>query len=1835
MKLRTRLFSLFIVFAIFQACKNESVTAPNPELIGKVFRSFTKGIISSKSLLKYVFLEDMVSEEMVGKPLAKSPVSLSPASPGISYWETPNTLVFKPNQNLKSGSQYTATVNLESIQPSLSKELPKLVYTFQTREISFTVSKPSFILKADRNFQLIGEVQTSDVSDPLLIEKILNAQQDQNKLDISWVHHPESNSSNYTINNITRAKSSQISIHWDGTPLNLNSKGDYLIPAIDPDVFKLLDVTFEADPQARWVSSFSDNLLSNQNLDGLITVKGKAITLRHVIEGNNVYSYITGQIDGDITLTYSPGITSSNNKKLTESTSWEVNVPGSNPQVRFVGKGTIIPQANDIILPFEAKGLKAIDVEVFKIFDNNILQFLQSNQLDESNDLYRVGRLVSQSKIELNTISSTIGTNTWNHFAIDLNTLLKTDANAIYQVRIGFKPSYTSLTCLSKYKESPLESDELTSFYEDNYYGSEGYYEDYKWEDRDDPCKPAYYNRDQFIAKNVLISNLGIIGKVSDKQLFVAVTDLRTTEPIAGCSIDVYDFQLQKIATLTTDAEGIVQQMISGIPYALIANYQGSKGYLRMAEGQNLSMSAFDIDGQQVNKGLKGLIYGERGVWRPGDSIYLNFILNDKELKLPANHPVKLNVYDAQNKLVIQKITSQSIGHIYSFNFKTSADAPTGNWRASIKAGGADFTKTLKIEAIKPNRLKIKWDAGEEITAAQNSINLNATWLTGLQASGLSAKINSKWSPSATGFPAYKDYEFQDPARMNNDQTNLTLFEGPLDASGNANVPLKISKDFKPSGKMNLRFNIEVSEPGGDFSSQVQSSVYHPYKNYAGVKLPADPWGYKTLNLNNSSTISFVDIDTKGKFQANRKLSVGLYELEWRWWWEQRDNAVAGFNSSNHTKAIQKANITTNSNGLAEWKVSINHWGRYLIRVCDTESGHCSGDFAYAGWPDEGNDQNHFDMATLLRLGTNKEKYQSSETIELNVPAPVLSKMLVTLENGSKVLEAHWVTVDKSPFIFKFQASAAMAPAVYAHVTLIQPHGYSNNDLPMRMYGVIPIPIENGTAKLNPKITSNDSFKPEHSETIEISESGGNPMAYTLDIIDEGLLDITNYKTPDPYAAFYSKEALGVRTWDVYDHVLGAYGGKLESILSIGGDEGLNGNAKSNAVSRFKSPVIHLGPFQLNKNEKKKHSITIRNYVGSVKIMVVAAGDDAYGNAEKAVPVKSPIMILPTLPRILSTNETIKLPVNIFVTDPALTQGTVTIKDKNNQLKFDSNSKNTTFNGAGEYMEYFDFTTSDLPNTTTIQLEAKSGNQTTSQTIEIETRNPNPFLTETTTTIIEPGSSKSIPFKSPEGVSRSTTMVEVSNFQPIKLNSYLDELIQYPYGCAEQTVSAAFPQLYLDQFTTMNANQIQQTKINIEKCISLLSKFNKSDGSFSLWPGTSSETDLWVTSYIGHFMLEAQKKGYLVQDYLISGWKTFQKRMANLYDPAQKSLYKPNHGLDQAYRLYTLALAGSPDLGAMNRLKEYPEIGINARWRLAAAFALAGQKEVAKTMMVAVPDKTDYVESGYTYGSPLRDQAMIMETYLEAGEKDKAAGIALEISKQLNSDREYNTQALAYALQVLGKFLGNSDAKEVAWSFKYQTNGESKQSVNAITASFLIDPKISNATGKSISIENTSSKIIYVVTSVKGQPAKDIQEDASSNLKLSVLYLDDNHQSLSPASLNKGDHITIEVTVQNTGVKSYNNLALTQILPSGWEIINERITDDVAGADHTSNFKYQDIRDDRVFTYFGLNQRQSKTISLHARASYQGTYHLPAITCEDMYDVLSYARIKGSETVVN
>ncbi|MEM8906568.1 MAG: alpha-2-macroglobulin family protein, partial [Bacteroidota bacterium] len=1158
----------------------------------------------------------------------------------------------------------------------------------------------------------------------------------------------------------------------------------------------------------------------------------------------------------------------------------------------------------------------------------------------------------------------------------------------------------------------------------------------------------------------------------------------------------------------------------------------------------------------------------------------------------------------------------------------TSPDAPTGSWQAVIKAGGASFSKRLKIETVKPNRLKIDLDFGKSALSAadQNLLgDLQVNWLHGAPAQNLKAKVEVQVNTTKTTFTAFSEYLFDDPARKFYAEPQV-IFDGKVNAQGQAKVKAAIKVNTAAPGKLKANFKSRAFEQSGDFSIDNFSLNYDPYDTYVGVFIPEDKYNNKQLTMGEDNAIDFVAVDSDGKALANRQLKVGLYRVEWRWWWD-RDNydEVSRYNSSTHLGAKDKTTIRTNARGEAQWTLKVNDWGRYLVRVCDPESGHCSGDFFYSGSPWNDSENLNRDAAAMLSFSADKKNYQVGETINITVPASDVGRCLITLETGTKVLETYWRETKAGENTYRFYATEAMAPTVYAHVSLLQPHAQVENDLPIRMYGVIPIRVENPKNKLTPELKMADVLAPKSKVKIEVKEKDGRPMAYTIAMVDEGLLDLTRFKTPNPWDAFYAREALGVSTWDIYDYVLGAYGGNLERILSIGGDdEVVNPTAKKNA-NRFKPVVRHLGPFYLKKGGKAQHEIEMPNYVGSVRTMLVASDNGAYGSTEKTTPVRQPLMVLATLPRVLGPTEQLQLPVNIFAMEKKVKQVKVSVEELSGLVDIvGGQQQQLSFDQPGEELLYFNLDVRERIGIAKFRITAEGNGEKASQEIEIDVRNPNPLVTEVADKVLEAGETWTDVYQTIGMPGTNEAILELSNIPPMNLGERLNYLIRYPHGCIEQTTSSGFPQLFVNRLLELDENQKREISQNVSATIERLKRFQLADGAFTYWPG--GRLNEWGTNYAGHFLLEAQAAGYAIPPNVLERWTKAQRKLAREWTTSQRSWEQ----LTQAYRLYGLAMAKAPEWGAMNRLRERRDLEPLAAWRLAAAYAMAGKPEVAQAITQNLKTEVEaYLELGRTYGSALRDQAMILETATLMDQRAEGGKLVRQIADLLSRNNWYGTQTVAYSLLSVAKFVGTQE-KQDRFTFQYQLGGEPAVDAGSNNPVIQIQIPADATNQQNFRVVNSGNTVLFARLINMGQPLIGDQTVQSNDLSVEVNYKTMAGRTLDPSNIAQGTDFIAEVKIKNPGQRgiTYEEMALSQIFPSGWEIHNTRM-DQIQQFANNSAAEYQDIRDDRVYTYFDLRLGKEKIYRLQLNAAYQGRFYLPTIYCEAMYDHTISAQSPG------
>src|SRR5690606_18285765 len=441
-------------------------------------------------------------------------------------------------------------------------------------------------------------------------------------------------------------------------------------------------------------------------------------------------------------------------------------------------------------------------------------------------------------------------------------------------------------------------------------------------------------------------------------------------------------------------------------------------------------------------------------------------------------------------------------------------------------------------------------------------------------------------SPVKTAFSDFKTYSFDDPTRSFSSESQV-VFDGTLDQQGRASFAAELSATNGAPGMLRASFTTRVFEPGGNFSIDNVAMPYSPYGRYTGLRTPAGDRLSGMLLTDQDHTVDIISVDAQGKkVTGTHQVQVEFYKIRWQWWWNQEEEYLGNFTQDQYNQLLKKETVTL-INGAGKWNLRVNYpdWGRYLIRVIDPESGHSSGKTLYIDWPGwaQREQQNNPTEASMLSFTSDKETYRAGEEVTLTIPSSAGGRGLVSIENGSRVLQSTWVETQQGQTIYKFRVTEEMAPNIFVNVTLLQPHEQTMNDLPIRMYGVIPLQVENPKTILTPQISADEVWRPETRSHISVSEAKGKAMTYTLAIVDEGLLDLTRFKTPDPHANFYAREALGVKSWDLFDQVVGAWGGDLERILSIGGDGEINRNVNPAKANRFQPVVRFLGPFTLRK----------------------------------------------------------------------------------------------------------------------------------------------------------------------------------------------------------------------------------------------------------------------------------------------------------------------------------------------------------------------------------------------------------------------------------------------------------------------------------------------------------------------------------------------------------------------------------------------------------------------------------------------------------------------------
>lgn len=1806
--------ALFVLIGV--GCSKGKTVAFETDGYDKVF-SITESTISRDAVITVKLAEDIQTSSI------ESCMSLSNAKKGSWQLVDERTVSFTPESPYDQNTTFDLAVDVGKLLGGKAGKVG-IVRKFCVIPAKFAVELgyPKMQGSNETAYDIDITVETDVAMTTEEVGKALSAVIDNETVGIGFTPSSEKvKQHSFKISGIARKeKSRTLYLKYNAVSLGfgLTAVGqmDRVLPALDK--FEIINVQSTSDRCVQFL--FSEVLDDSVDLREFISVTATDydFTYRWNIDGNALNVLCSrDEWPDDTTIYVYPNFKSSRGHTLEKGETYKVFVGWEKPTISFTDNTVIIPAEGKPTVAVNTKNVSGIIIEAVQIQRSNILQFLQVNTLSGSDEIYRVGESVWRKSFDFPWTDDMKNKTVTR--GLDLTELVKKYPDGMFQLKITFAKRHSRYQSSSAMPNNQLEFPSDFVNFADNSYdaywdsiGSRNGQYDF-WDYRDNPNHPAYYiasyHSDILCKKNVLVSNLALSAKVDTSgKTYITAINLLTSQPETNVEIKVFSYAQKLLEQGQTNAQGSYTVQAPRNDFSFIQAKSGNNyAYLAMNQWNSaLNISNFQVDGIRTVEGLKGFIYGERGVWRPGDPLHLCLILQDAQHSLPENTPVVFTLENPLGTLCDKQVLTESVGGFYKITTDTKPDDVTGTWLAKFKVGNSEWTKQVKIESVIPNKLAVEMSVdGGFFTSGSNSVKVKGQWLTGFSGSNLKTELYARYVSDNKPFDGYENYVFNN-SEYTTHTTLSKVWSGTLDENGEANVSLQLDAGKNVSGRLNAVFETRIYEPSGAYSIENKSFTYSPFSSYVGMLMPKSDDEYRTVfYLDKDHNIDFVVLDENGKqVSGSTELEFKIYELDWRWWWVQDAYTKASYDESRGATLVSQKSVYA-KNGKASVSFNLDHWGRYLFVVTDVESGHSASSIEYADysyWATR-NATDVSGSATMLVLTGNQDTYNAGEDAAVTFSANKDATAYITIEKNGAILKQDAVKTVDGTNTYSFKTDTGMCPNVYVHISLVQSYAASSNSLPVRLYGILPIMIEDSKTKLEPVFSVADSFAPNQNCTISVSEKNGQATTMTVAVVDEGLLGLTAYKTPNPWNYFYSKESSQLASYDVFDLVSGSLKGELQTIITVGGSDAALQLANKKA-ERFKPVVQYFGPFALKKGEKKQLQFTMPEYIGQVRLMAVCGSDTGFGAAEKKVPVKSDIMLAPTLPRTLGVGEEMNIPVTVFNTTDSAKNVSVKMTAEGStkaaqtlSVKLPPQSNDTVF---------FNLKT-DTAGTTAITFDASIGGKSTAHSkTEIAVKSRGTPHEEVFMLAVEQGKTAEQNIQTIGENGTKNLAVEICKVQPIGIEKNLSYLLEYPHGCIEQITSKAFAQLYIDKLLNLSPSAISDVHKNIESVIQRYPTYQLSSGGFAYWQGDTYEYE-WASCYVLHFLTEAKRAGYAVDDDMynrvLSRVQNTAATITLTDDPYMTAV--------QSYRLYCLALVGKANVGAMNRLSAKKDLSVYARSLLSLAYVLSGNEQQGQKIFNSISaDFPSYRYTGGVFSSTVRDMAVAAMAAKHINHNSAAARFTA-LSQIVNKRSWLSTQEAAWVLLAASRFFnkqGNDTIK-----YKLVSDGvkiENTLKDIAITHDIPVD-----GTTKKVSITNSSGNTFFATLRYTSKVYPGTEIKTQSGLAANVSYIR-NGTTVDPAALKLGDTFETKIQVSSTGKTDIDNVVLTFPIPTGWEISNERLTD----VKTAKNYSYMDIKDDVVYVYFDLEYNKPLTFNFNCTATYSGTYFIPAVTCAAMYD---------------
>ncbi len=1486
-------------------------------------------------------------------------------------------------------------------------------------------------------------------------------------------------------------------------------------------------------------------------------------------------------------LTVDPGLRAVNGATLAAEYTARLETRDLQPTVGFASRGSVLPTRLAEGLPVIALNVDKVDVDFFRVKPESLPAFLtqwgrnSSLQSYEAKDLLSMADLVYGGRFDLNPARNTRET-----LILPTSGIKALQQPGVYMAVMKASGSYNYSTPATLFT----------------------------------------------------LSDIGLSVHRYQKRLDVFTQALEGGKVLADVELELLDGKGKRLAQGKTDKAGHAQLALAPKAEVLLAR-QGDQTSLLRLNTAALDLAEFDIGGPTAHP-LQFFVFGPRDLYRPGETVLLNALLRDRDGKPVTPQPVTVEVRRPDEQVSRKFVWSPDASGFYQYPLQLAGEAPTGRWQLVFDLGdGKPQLYEFLVEDFLPERMALELKGSDTPLSPDQTADIEVTgrYLYGAPAAGNRVSGQVYVRPLREAVSSLPGYQFGSVTESELTQ-DLELDESVLDADGKQTLHLQ-SQWSQAKSPLQLIVQASLQESGGRPITRRLVQPVWPAERVPGVR-----GLFEGTETDGDGPVEFelLVADKDGHKLAAENLKVRLVRERRDYYWNYSDSD--GWSYHYNEKFLNLKEETVNLKVGETAKVSFPvEWGPYRVEVEDPSTGLVSSMRFWAGYRAQDNAEGGAVRPDQVKLALDKAAYAEGETARVTVtpPAPGKGYLLVEGSDGPLWWEEIEVPAEGKSFDVKLDPSWARHD-LYISALVIRPGERKTNVTPKRAVGVLHLPLDRSQRKLSLTLDAPEKMRPKQPLTVKFkvkNADGSIPESahVLLAAVDAGVLNITDYPTPDPYASLFGRKAYGADQLDIYGQLIEAGQGRLAS-LAFGGDAALAKGGKRPATS-VNIVALQSAPVTLNEHGEGEVSVNIPDFNGELRLMAQAWTDDRYGMAQAKTVVAAPLVAELAAPRFLAGGDQTRLALDLS----NLTDIPQTLKvqlEAEGQLSLLGNAQQSVTLSPGER--------------STLQIPVKAQGGYGSGVVKLTVNGLNlpgetlaPFSREWTLGVRPAYPAmlkhyravlKDQPWTLPEGELQAfepegrEALLSLSSRPPLNLGEQIRALKAYPYGCSEQTTSGLYPALYADAALLKrlglegepDAERTRKIELGIERLLGM----QRYNGSFGLW-GADGQEEYWLTAYITDFLLRARDQGYAVPRQALQ--QASQRLMRyvqerNLIEADYSDNLNHTRFAVQAYAALVLARTQQAPLGALRSIFERRSDALSGLplVQLSIALQKMGDQPRADQALVAglaVTRKGDQWLGDY--GSPLRDQALILalleENDLMTAQREQRL---FELSDQLAASAWLSTQE-RNSLFLAGRDLLSKP--EVDWSAQLNSGGQIRELNNRQSGMKLDGPLL----GTPLSVRNEGLDTVYQQLTISGYPQQ-APVAGGENMSIRREYLGMNGEPLDLNALNSGDLVLVHIAV--TAKQSVPDALVVDLLPAGLELENQNLGQSAASLENAStevkqwreamqnaNVEHQEYRDDRYVAALKLEGSGTAHLLYLARAVTPGTYRVPPPQVESMY----------------